>query len=70
MGKGEGRSQEVFGGKVRGWGGTGFSAGQVWGLSAGGLAAWRGRELRGNGEGHRERGGGRVRMAAEPQLRG
>ena len=44
---------------MRGWGGTGFSAGQVWGLSAGGLAAWRGRELRGNGEGHRERGGGR-----------
>ena len=29
LGKMDVRSQEVFGGKVRAWGGTGFSEGQV-----------------------------------------
>ena len=57
--KGDGRSQEVFGGKVRVWGGTrgagsGLGAAQAWGLGA-----CRGRERAGTLEGHRERGGGR-----------
>ena len=57
--KGAGRSQDVFGGKVRVWGGTrgagsGLGAAQAWGLGA-----CRGRERAGTVEGHRERGGGR-----------
>ena len=70
MGKGDGRSQEVFGGKVRVWGGprgAGAASGQ---RRRGGWV----RAGEGSAQGLRRataRAWGReVRMAAEPQLKG
>ena len=69
MGKGEGRSQEVFGGKVRVWGGT-RGAGSGMGVECRRVSCVEGKGAQREWGGPPRAWGREVRMAAEPQLRG